>query len=83
MGDAGRAGWYIMNILKIINVTFADNIDIHVAFIKVAKAILAPAITISEIFDLCACKGIFPNATKVATVVSAFKQGNSRNCSNY
>ena len=55
--------------------------DVETKFIKYGKFIIAPII--SELFNVCAINGVFPNCLKIAEVIPIFKKGDKNNLTNY
>ena len=55
--------------------------DAETKFLKYSKSIISPVI--SDLFNLCIEKGIFPNCLKVAEVIPVFKNGDRDKPTNY
>ena len=48
--------------------------DVETRFIKYSKSIILPII--SDLFNLCVNKGVFPNCLKIAEIIPIYKKGN-------
>ena len=48
--------------------------DVETRFIKYSKSIILPII--SDLFNLCVNKGVFPNCLKITEIIPIYKKGN-------
>ena len=55
--------------------------DVDTKFIKYCKDIISPII--SDLFNLCVIKGVFPDCLKVSEIIPVFKKGDKNNPTNY
>ena len=55
--------------------------DVETKFFKYSKTINSPII--SELFNLCTCKGIFPNCLKIAEIIPVHTKGDRNKATNY
>ena len=56
--------------------------DVETRFIKYSKSIISPII-ISDLFNLCVNKGVFPNCLKIAEIIPIHKKGDINKATNY
>ena len=54
---------------------------VETRFIKYSKSIISPVI--SDLFNLCVNKGVFPNCLKIAEIISVYKKGDINKATNY
>ena len=55
--------------------------DVETRFIKYSKSIISPII--SDLFNLCINKGVFPNCLKIAEIIPIYKKGHINKATNY
>ena len=55
--------------------------DVETRFIKYSKSIILPII--SDLFNLCVNKGVFPNCLKIAEIIPRYKKGDINKATNY
>ena len=55
--------------------------DVETRFIKYSKSIISPII--SDLFNLCVNKGVFPNCLKIAEIIPIHKKGDINKATNY
>ena len=55
--------------------------DVETRFIKYNKLIVSPII--SDLFNLCVNKGVFPNCLKIAEITPIYKKGDINKATNY
>ena len=54
---------------------------IETRFIKYSKSIISPII--SDLFNLCVNKGVFPNCPKIVEIIPIYKKGDINKATNY
>ena len=57
------------------------NEDAPTKIIKISANISSPIL--SDIFNLCVQKGVFPDLMKIAQIIPIHKKGDKEDCSNY
>ena len=55
--------------------------DVETGFIKYSRSIISPII--SDLFNLCINKGVFPNCLKIAEIIPIYKKGDINKATNY
>ena len=55
--------------------------DVETRFIKYSKSIISPII--SDLFNLCVNKGVFPNCLKIAEIIPIYKKSDINKATNY
>ena len=55
--------------------------DVETRFIKYGKSIISPII--SDLFNSCVNKGVFPNCLKIAKNIPIYKKGDIDKATNY
>ena len=54
---------------------------VETRFIKYSKSIISPIV--SDLFNLCVNKGVFPNCLKIAEIIPIYKKDNINKATNY
>ena len=55
--------------------------DVETRFIKYSKSIISPIV--SDLFNLCVNKGVFPNCLKIAEIIPIYKKGDINKATSY
>ena len=55
--------------------------DVETRFIKYSKSIISPII--SDLFNLCVNKGVFPNCLKIAEIIPIYRKDDKNKAINY
>ena len=55
--------------------------DVESRFVKYSKSIISPII--SNLFNLCVNKGVFPNCLKIAEIIPIYKKDDINKATNY
>ena len=73
---------YIKNYISYTNKSKSSRSNIpNIYFIKLSVKIIAPVIT--NIFNHCILKRVFPESLKIAEVIPIFKSGSKSDVNNY